>query len=45
MTLTIAQLNAAVPAAAVALLDGIYEHSPWIAQRALPRAPSARSRT
>jgi N-carbamoyl-L-amino-acid hydrolase len=39
MTLTIAQLNAAVPAEAVALLDGIYEHSPWIAQRALPARP------
>jgi N-carbamoyl-L-amino-acid hydrolase len=37
--LTIAQLNAAVPAEAVALLDGIYEHSPWIAQRALPARP------
>ncbi|MDQ0042547.1 2-oxo-4-hydroxy-4-carboxy-5-ureidoimidazoline decarboxylase [Variovorax boronicumulans] len=39
MSLTIAQLNAAVPAEAVALLDGIYEHSPWIAQRALPARP------
>jgi N-carbamoyl-L-amino-acid hydrolase len=39
MSLTIAQLNAAVPAAAVALLDGIYEHSPWIAQRALAARP------
>jgi allantoinase len=37
--LTIAQLNAAVPAEAVALLDGIYEHSPWIAQRALAARP------
>ena len=37
--LTIAELNAAVPAAAVALLDGIYEHSPWIAQRALAARP------
>ncbi|SDH99246.1 2-oxo-4-hydroxy-4-carboxy-5-ureidoimidazoline decarboxylase [Variovorax sp. OV700] len=39
MSLTIAQLNAAVPAEAVALLDGIYEHSPWIAQRALAARP------
>ncbi|MDQ0606747.1 N-carbamoyl-L-amino-acid hydrolase [Variovorax sp. W1I1] len=39
MSLTIAQLNTAVPAEAVALLDGIYEHSPWIAQRALPARP------
>jgi 2-oxo-4-hydroxy-4-carboxy--5-ureidoimidazoline (OHCU) decarboxylase len=42
------QLNAAVPAEAGRLLDGIYEHSPWIAQarcRAplpLARAPEAR---
>ena len=41
MTLTIAQLNAAVPAAAVALLDGIYEHSPWIAAAALAARPFA----
>ena len=39
MSLTIAQLNAAVPAEAVVLLDGIYEHSPWIAQRALAARP------
>ncbi len=39
MSLTLAQLNAAVPAEAVALLDGVYEHSPWIAQRALPARP------
>jgi len=39
MSLTIAQLNAAAPAEAVALLDGIYEHSPWIAQRALAARP------
>jgi len=39
MSLTIAQLNAAVPAEAVALLDGVYEHSPWIAQRALAARP------
>ncbi len=39
MSLTIAQLNAAAPAEAVALLDGIYEHSPWIAERALAARP------
>lgn len=39
MSLTIEQLNAAAPAEAVALLDGIYEHSPWIAQRALAARP------
>ncbi|RZL86064.1 MAG: 2-oxo-4-hydroxy-4-carboxy-5-ureidoimidazoline decarboxylase, partial [Variovorax sp.] len=39
MALTIDQLNAATPAEAVALLDGIYEHSPWVAQAALPARP------
>ena len=39
MSLTIDQLNAAAPAAAVALLEGIYEHSPWIAERALAARP------
>ncbi|HYF41774.1 MAG TPA: 2-oxo-4-hydroxy-4-carboxy-5-ureidoimidazoline decarboxylase [Ramlibacter sp.] len=41
MPLTLDQLNAAEPAQAVALLDGIYEHSPWIAQAALKRRPFA----
>ena len=39
MTLTINALNAATPQQAVTLLDGIYEHSPWVAQRALDAAP------
>lgn len=39
MTLTIDQLNAASPAQAVQLLDGIYEHSPWIAEAALSQRP------
>lgn len=39
MTLTIEQFNAATPAEAAALLDGTYEHSPWIAQRALAARP------
>lgn len=37
--LTLAQLNAATPAEANALLDGLYEHSPWIAEKALARRP------
>ncbi|RYF64883.1 MAG: 2-oxo-4-hydroxy-4-carboxy-5-ureidoimidazoline decarboxylase, partial [Comamonadaceae bacterium] len=39
MALSIAQLNAATPAEAVALLDGIYEHSPWVAETALAARP------
>ncbi|HEY8360774.1 MAG TPA: 2-oxo-4-hydroxy-4-carboxy-5-ureidoimidazoline decarboxylase [Ramlibacter sp.] len=39
MALTIDQLNAAAPAEALELLDGIYEHSPWIAQAALAQRP------
>ncbi|MBA2675693.1 2-oxo-4-hydroxy-4-carboxy-5-ureidoimidazoline decarboxylase [Ramlibacter sp.] len=39
MALTLEQLNTA--AGAVALLEGIYEHSPWIAQQALARRPFA----
>jgi N-carbamoyl-L-amino-acid hydrolase len=41
MSLTIAQLNAASTADGVALLDGIYEHSPWIAAAALSARPFA----
>ena len=32
--LTLRELNAATPAQAAQLLDGIYEHSPWIAEQA-----------
>lgn len=39
MALTIEQLNAATPAEAVALLDGTYEHSPWVAEKALAQRP------
>ncbi|MDP9898025.1 2-oxo-4-hydroxy-4-carboxy-5-ureidoimidazoline decarboxylase [Variovorax ginsengisoli] len=39
MTLTIDALNAATPQEAVTLLEGTYEHSPWVAQRALAAAP------
>ncbi len=38
-TLTLAALNAADRPAFVALLEGIYEHSPWIAERAQAQAP------
>ena len=41
MTSTIAQLNAAPADAAAALLDGVYEHSPWIARAALAQRPFA----
>ena len=40
-TITLAQLNAATPAQALAWLDGVYEHSPWIAERALAARPFA----
>ncbi|MEO6280991.1 2-oxo-4-hydroxy-4-carboxy-5-ureidoimidazoline decarboxylase [Roseateles sp.] len=33
------RLNAAAPAQFVALLDGVYEHSPWIAERAAAARP------
>jgi N-carbamoyl-L-amino-acid hydrolase len=39
MTLTLDQLNAADEAGFVALLDGVYEHSPWIAQAAWAARP------
>ncbi len=42
MALTIDQLNAASPDEAVALLDGVYEHSPWVAARPFRRGRSAR---
>ena len=38
---TIARLNAAPADEAAALLEGIYEHSPWIAAAALSRRPFA----
>ncbi len=41
MALTLEQLNAANAAEAVALLDGLYEHSPWIAEQALAQRPFA----
>lgn len=39
MPLSIEQLNAASAAEAADLLDGVYEHSPWIAQAALAQRP------
>ena len=39
MPLTLEQLNAASPAEALSLLDGLYEHSPWIAEQALAQRP------
>jgi len=39
MPLTIDQLNAAAADDVVSLLDGVYEHSPWIAARALVSRP------
>ena len=41
MTVTIAQVNAANAMDAVVLLDGIYEHSPWIASAAMAERPFA----
>jgi N-carbamoyl-L-amino-acid hydrolase len=39
--LTLDQINAASAAEFVALLDGTYEHSPWVAERAAPKRPFA----
>ena len=39
MALTLEQLNSAAPEEALAMLDGLYEHSPWIAQAALAQRP------
>ncbi|MEY2953108.1 MAG: 2-oxo-4-hydroxy-4-carboxy-5-ureidoimidazoline decarboxylase [Pseudomonadota bacterium] len=39
MALTLHQLNAATAQDATALLDGLYEHSPWVAQAALAARP------
>ena len=39
MPLTLEQLNAADTATATQMLDGLYEHSPWIAEAALAHRP------
>lgn len=41
MSITLDQLNAASLPEAVQLLDGLYEHSPWIAEKAMARRPFA----
>jgi len=41
MPLTLDQLNAATLPEALQMLDGLYEHSPWIAERALTKRPFA----
>ena len=39
MPLTLAQFNAASAEQALAMLEGLYEHSPWIAEKAIARRP------
>ena len=39
MPLTLQELNAATPEAAAQMLDGLYEHTPWIAAQALVARP------
>jgi beta-ureidopropionase / N-carbamoyl-L-amino-acid hydrolase len=39
MALTLEQVNTASAAEAARLLDGLYEHSPWIAEKALAARP------
>jgi len=39
MPLTLEQLNTAAPADLLQALDGLYEHSPWIAEQALTGRP------
>ena len=41
MSLSLTHINTATLPEATALLDGVYEHSPWIAQAALSRRPFA----
>ena len=41
MPYTLDQLNQASAAQAAQMLDGLYEHSPWIAERALTKRPFA----
>ena len=39
MTITLDQVNQASADKALALLDGLYEHSPWVAEKALSARP------
>jgi beta-ureidopropionase / N-carbamoyl-L-amino-acid hydrolase len=41
MPYTLEQLNQASPSEAAHMLDGLYEHSPWIAEQALAQRPFA----
>ena len=41
MALTLEQINAAPAREFIALLDGTYEHSPWVAERAAAQRPFA----
>jgi len=41
LTLTLSRLNAATQAEFTALMDGVYEHSPWIAEAAWSMRPFA----
>ena len=41
MTTTLQHHNSATHAEALSLLDGLYEHSPWIAEQALAQRPFA----
>jgi beta-ureidopropionase / N-carbamoyl-L-amino-acid hydrolase len=41
MPITLDQLNAAPEQEAVVLLQGLYEHSPWVAESAIPLRPFA----
>ncbi|MCX7742509.1 MAG: hypothetical protein N2Z66_04485, partial [Tepidimonas sp.] len=41
MTPSLDELNRAPLPQALALLDGLYEHSPWVAERALAQRPFA----
>ncbi len=41
MSLSLTQLNTATAAQALDMLDGVYEHSPWIAEKALAQRPFA----
>ena len=41
MSTTLASLNTATPAQFLATLGGVFEHSPWVAERALAARPFA----
>ena len=39
MAITLEQVNHATREVALQLLDGLYEHSPWVAEKALDARP------